>query len=566
MFVIRVDLLSDRYAATAYNDRERVEWPPHPARLFSALVATWAEGEPGAADAEAELSALQWLEEQPPPVIVASSIANAGVRSSVVVFVPVNDVGVIKAPDHAKLEAAERTLAAATDAMARAKAERQLANLRDKLIADTVKETAAPTRFGKHDAASGEQALLDRRVRQPRTFPCALPEQPAFAFEWRDSVASPAVVTALSRLTQRVVRLGHSSSLVHARVVTVADLEDLATTTTRFIPDDRNGEIMIRWVGPGQVERLVRAHAQHQQVEPRVLPARFIRYRHGDRPEGEPPACSVFDDELIVYARVSGPRLPITSVAGLSRQFRRALMSVAEQPIPEVISGHQPEGAPSETTHLAIVPLPVVVGPHADGAVLGLALVLPRTMSDEARRAVMRAVAQLEQQQRMPKDDDAPPVMLLLGEAGALTVKRVVWGEDLRTTLQPSTWTRRSKRWASATPVALDRNPGDLHDPDPSNRAKAFELARALVIEAVRRIGLPPPLELDVVRSCVLPGTTKPRGYPRFPSDAHKQQRVLVHVRLGFANPVQGPIVLGAGRYQGLGLCLPVDRVGPELS
>ncbi|MFN8876672.1 MAG: type I-U CRISPR-associated protein Csb2, partial [Gemmatimonadota bacterium] len=46
MFALRLDLLTGRYAATSFDDRRRAEWPPHPARLFSALVATWGEHEP----------------------------------------------------------------------------------------------------------------------------------------------------------------------------------------------------------------------------------------------------------------------------------------------------------------------------------------------------------------------------------------------------------------------------------------------------------------------------------------------------------------------------------------
>jgi CRISPR-associated protein Csb2 len=30
-------------------------------------------------------------------------------------------------------------------------------------------------------------------------------------------------------------------------------------------------------------------------------------------------------------------------------------------------------------------------------------------------------------------------------------------------------------------------------------------------------------------------------------------------VRLVFGEPIEGPVLLGAGRYQGLGLFLPVD-------
>jgi CRISPR-associated protein Csb2 len=558
MFAIRIDLLTERYAATAYNDRERVEWPPHPARLFSALVATWAEGQPGSAEGDAEIAALQWLEQQPAPSILASSVASTAQRTAAVVFVPVNDVGVIRAPDHSKLEAAERILADADAPASRAKAEKQLTALKHKLVADTAKETAAPAKFGKHDATSADQALLDRRVRQPRTFPCAVPEVPAFAFKWDTVDVAPVVASALLRLTQRLVRLGHSSSMVHARIADGAMLVELAARTAEFVPDEEDGDVMIRWVSAGQTERLIHAHGRHQQVEPRVLPARFVRYREGARAASNLPARGVFEDDWIVYARISGPRLSIISAAGLSRQFRRALMSVADQPVAEILSGHQGDGRPSEATHVAIAPLATVTGPYPDGALLGLALVFPRTTSDDDRRAVLRAVARLEQRRGTQSDEDAV-ASLDLGAAEPLVLKRIVWGEDTRATLRPRTWTRPSRRWASAIPVALDRNPGDLHDRDPVARSRAFDDARASVIQAVERIGLPVPVEVDVLRSCVLPGTAKPRAYPRFPSDMHKQQRVLVHVRLVFREAVRGPVLIGAGRYQGLGLCAPVD-------
>ena len=58
---ITVELLTGRYDAADVQDRERAEWPPHPARLFCALVA--------AARSEEERSALRWLEDQPAPLV-----------------------------------------------------------------------------------------------------------------------------------------------------------------------------------------------------------------------------------------------------------------------------------------------------------------------------------------------------------------------------------------------------------------------------------------------------------------------------------------------------------------
>jgi CRISPR-associated protein Csb2 len=200
--------------------------------------------------------------------------------------------------------------------------------------------------------------------------------------------------------------------------------------------------------------------------------------------------------------------------------------------------------------------LPFVGSEHADGALLGIALWLPRGVTDGDRRAVQHALETLQQ-----GGEAAEPgvIALLLGESGVLELERVVWGESPRVTLRAGTWTRPARRWASATPVALDQNPGNLHDPDPKRRATAFAEARESVAQSVERIGLPRPANVDVVRSAVLSGTAKPRMHPRFPISEQKPQRVLVHVRLEFSAPVRGPLLLGAGRYLGLGLCMPVD-------
>ena len=94
MLIIEVELLSGRYAATAYNDRSRAEWPPHPARFFSALAAALHDHDP--VDA-IERDALLWLERQPPPSLDVDLDATEGVgrRRVLDVFVPVNDISLV---------------------------------------------------------------------------------------------------------------------------------------------------------------------------------------------------------------------------------------------------------------------------------------------------------------------------------------------------------------------------------------------------------------------------------------------------------------------------------------
>lgn len=78
----------------------------------------------------------------------------------------------------------------------------------------------------------------------------------------------------------------------------------------------------------------------------------------------------------------------------------------------------------------------------------------------------------------------------------------------------------------------------------------------------MRRIGLPAPVELDMLRSSTLSGTAPPWRYPRYPGKRTRPRCVLVHARLGFDEPVRGPVLVGAGRYHGLGLLLPDDDRG----
>ena len=123
MLCLRLELLTGRYVACAFNDRDRVEWPPHPARVFSALVAALHDGEP----LEAERAALRWLESLPPPALHHSP---ASVRDAKVFYVPVNDKALT---DKATVSNAwARVLDPALPPKARAKAEARLADAYEK--------------------------------------------------------------------------------------------------------------------------------------------------------------------------------------------------------------------------------------------------------------------------------------------------------------------------------------------------------------------------------------------------------------------------------------------------
>jgi CRISPR-associated protein Csb2 len=205
--------------------------------------------------------------------------------------------------------------------------------------------------------------------------------------------------------------------------------------------------------------------------------------------------------------------------------------------------------------HLAIVPLPFVGHEHAAGQLLGVALIMPRAATDDERRAVYGAVARWEAKYRQ-EDEDAPTVQLNLGTSGELFLERVELGV-VQASLRSDVWCRPANVWSSVTPVALDRNPGDLRSRDARKLADALDEATETVRRACERLALPRPHSVEVLPAAPWAGATKARHYPPFPGDAGRTQRVLTHVRLVFHEPVPGPMLLGAGRFVGLGLCRP---------
>ncbi len=158
MLAIEIELLTGRYAATVHNDRGRAEWPPHPARFFSALVAALHDQEP--VD-EAERNALLWLEEQEPPSLLADSEANVGMRQVQNVYVPVNDVTL---GGDTAIREAEAKVAEAKTLAAKKKAETLFEKAKEKAV-------AMDTHPSDKALKTAIALMPERRTRQVRTFP-----------------------------------------------------------------------------------------------------------------------------------------------------------------------------------------------------------------------------------------------------------------------------------------------------------------------------------------------------------------------------------------------------------
>lgn len=119
--------------------------------------------------------------------------------------------------------------------------------------------------------------------------------------------------------------------------------------------------------------------------------------------------------------------------------------------------------------------------------------------------------------------------------------------------------------WRSETPVALPAGrrriePGAGEPKSGSERLREDDGAAAAVLAALRHAGIGVrPMSIRVQREPFATQGTRAESFAegtRFPKHA------LWHVELGFAAPVGGPLILGDGRFCGLGLMRPA-RVPP---
>ena len=221
MLAIEVNFLTGRFVAASHHDRNTPEWPPHPARLFSALVATWSDADQ---PDPAERQALEWLESRPSPSIYAS---DATPRSQTVHFVPVNDARVFSRVSYEKrAHRIEDLLAQIDQAGAHGETARKIRSLKTKVkrqqnvsqMAGSVGSTSVKSAVSI--MPPGWTSVPDHiRTGQARVFPSVTLDEPRVTFIWSGDPSKDTVET-LDGLCARLTRLGHSSSLVSCRIVT----------------------------------------------------------------------------------------------------------------------------------------------------------------------------------------------------------------------------------------------------------------------------------------------------------------------------------------------------------
>ena len=347
------------------------------------------------------------------------------------------------------------------------------------------------------------------RKRAERAFPSLPLSVPRIYFLWdRCDGGEAAHRPALENLLPYFSYLGHSTSLVRVCMPDHPPLPNL-------VPQP-GGKHMLRVPCPGRLARLEEAFAASREGVRREPPlGRFAAYAPPTAPSS-PGRKSIHRVEAL-FRCLRGERLPMETASLLAERVHRALLARIPDPVPEVLSGHRPDGTPTRTPHMAILPLPDAGHPHARGHLLGFALLLPDSADEETRRLLHRGLAGFQE--------------LRLGTRGIWSLQPCD-GEETAPLrgLRRETLEGPSRSWKTVTPVVLG------HYPKKTPGKTLWDLTLRCCDEA----GIPKPLALRAETDSFLQGVPSARDFDR--GLKQTKGRFLTHMHLTFPESVEGPL------------------------
>lgn len=491
----------------------RPDWPPAPARLFQALVAGAAQGD---AIAEADRSAFEWLERQPPPMIAAPP-ARRG--RAVTAYVPNNDL----------------------------------------------------------DAIDGDIRRIGEIRAGKSIRPWLFDAQRAFVYIWKlVTDADTAHAREVMRLCDGLFRLGWGQDMAWAagEMVSTAQAEtELAAhggSVHRPCPGGQAG-VMLAAPAPGTLASLEARHAEtrarfQQRYKPRKPTRANPRSTEPDGVTFAQPRKARFagipydaPDRILLFD-VAGPggAWPLEQVATLVEQVRdQAFSRLAETygadgaatAVAERALIGRGAGEADKAGRVQIIPLPSIGHALTDMGVRRLAVRIPPGCAVPA------------------PDLEWCFSGLALADGDTGEIRRELVAAEDRTMLDghyAADQAYAARVWRSITPLAVPERAGRRRI-DPARRLKDAKGGEELrteqreagkaVVQALRHAGVAAtPTLIEVQRE---PWLAKGERAEPFAKPTRFQKERLWHVRLTFDRPVTGPLVLGDGRYLGLGLMAP---------
>ena len=403
MFALGIELLMRRAMMTRWGDpklgdRTEPEWPPHPDRVFMALVAAW--GESG--EAPDQLAALKWLESEnsksPPALHIPLEISE---RTSFTSYVPVND-------------------------------------------------DSAP--IGKNGPFGPMGSLPIGRNRQPRQFPAVVPDTPTFFLQWEADIPSH-VRLSLEAICGQVTYLGHSASPVRMWIEDNPPVPNL-------LPDEERATFRLRTFGVGRTENLKNRYDVGLRPQPSSWHGYSEEHNEPELPICDGPFDPGLYVLRQVGGRKFQLESCGMVANTIRETLMERFTDQYGEDAPEWLSGHA-GNQPSQRIRPAYLPLGFVDHEHADGHLLGVAIAIPRDFGNADQLCELLASHQEHEHKDVPYlslgvrnlREGSQPIGTLELELDERPEKRRQF------VLQPSVWTEPAFQWTTITPVLLPQFP-----------------------------------------------------------------------------------------------------------
>lgn len=502
--VIHVRLHDGRYYG-------RGDWPPSPVRLFQALVA--GVGLAGSLG-DTERRALKWLERQPAPIIAAPRAWQS--RQGVLFYMPNNDS--------------------------------------DRIEGD-------PSNMAKIRTAT--------KVFRPYFFDSVIP----FVYAWSLGAASEDQQYAgvICSLAERLYQFGRGIDMAWAWGETLDDGkagELLAAHLGQvFHPSERGGGVVLPAACPGSlvsIEKRYEAYGKRFSYRKNGGSLQVI-FRQPPKARFQPVAYNSPPSRQLYELRDSNvggafAPLPLERTYELVVRLRDAAVERLRRALPahaadidRVLVGRKPDGTNDcqPKNRVRIIPLSSVGHIHADRQIRRVLVEVPPSCPlrpDDVQWAFSGL------------DVVAPDTLIRTEDRDFLRHYGI---EDDNT----------HTRWRTVTPAALPES-AQRRRVDPARRDQEAKTgmerkqeqvhAAAAVCQALRHAGVR--LRPEVIRVQREPFEGNGERAEAFAEDTRFSKHRLWHVEVEFHEGIHGPLVIGDGRFLGLGIMTPVQGRSADFS
>lgn len=249
-------------------------------------------------------------------------------------------------------------------------------------------------------------------------------------------------------------------------------------------------------------------------------------------------------------------RVEVVDLLARSPNERPAMEALVRR----VLVGHDEGDKPIAEPHLAILPLPSVLGPYPDGRIRRVALADFGDCSDPSRRAIVE-LAQVLLHGRELRDN---------GRGIGVGLNTEPDGQWLRNI------TRHSRNWSTVTPLVqtakelteaewkrlqmarrnAEREPAKAAARELHLRKRRLELVERSVRQAIA--GQEACIESIEFVSNPIAGVHIATQYR---ANGYLGETPKLHVRVTFDRPVAGPLAIGRGRHVGFGVLWPAEAI-----